>query len=116
MSKGRCEVRKISVVMCTRNRPDMIARAVGSVLSNDFPNFDFLVVDQSTSDATERELAIYKADSRFRYLHVERAGLSAAYNLGIRSTDGELLAFTDDDCGATTLARSIDSAFERIMT
>jgi glycosyltransferase involved in cell wall biosynthesis len=100
--------------MCTRNRPDFIGRAVGSVLANDHPDFDLLVVDQSTDDATERALAEYASDARLRYLHVKRAGLSAAYNLGIRSTDGPLIAFTDDDCVAPKgWLRAIESAFER---
>lgn len=89
----------VSVVMCTRNRPDTIGAAVASVLACDYPSFDLTVVDQSTSDATEEILRpIVASDPRLRYMRVAEPGLSRAYNTGIRATRGEVLAFTDDDC------------------
>jgi glycosyltransferase involved in cell wall biosynthesis len=89
----------VSVVICTRNRPDTILQAVTSVLANNHPAFDVIVIDQSTSPATGRILSpIVAMDPRLRYLHVEEPGLSRAYNTGTQYTQGELLAFTDDDC------------------
>jgi glycosyltransferase involved in cell wall biosynthesis len=87
-----------SVVICTRNRADKIATAVGSVLELDYPSFDVTVVDQSTDDDTFAALAPFSEDERLKYLHFDEAGLSRAYNNGIRNTTGEILAFTDDDC------------------
>jgi len=93
----------VSVVICTRNRPDLIGNAVASVLANDYPTFDVLVVDQSTDDRTGEIVRGLGGDhANLRYLHTARAGLSRAYNIGIRETSGELLAFTDDDCIAPT--------------
>ncbi len=90
---------EISVVICTRNRADQIGAAVESVLASDHPSFDLIVVDQSTTEATRDILApIAEDDPRLTYLHVDEAGLSRAYNTGIRNTTGPLLAFTDDDC------------------
>jgi glycosyltransferase involved in cell wall biosynthesis len=107
-------MKKISVVICTRNRSDLIGKAVASVLANDHPDFDVIVVDQSTDDSTERALAGQLSDPRLRYVHVDRAGLSAAYNLGIRSTEGPIIAFTDDDCIAPRgWLQAIESAFDR---
>src|SRR6266851_3583657 len=89
----------VSVVICTRNRPDLIGNAVASVLANEYPTFDVLVVDQSTDDRTGEIVRGLGVDhSNLRYLHTSKAGLSRAYNIGIRETNGELLAFTDDDC------------------
>lgn len=101
--------------MCTRNRPGTIGQAVESVLANDYPSFDVTVVDQSTTDATRAVLAsALEADSRLRYLHVEQSGLSRAYNIGIRASEGEILAFTDDDCVAPPgWLRAITDAFAR---
>jgi glycosyltransferase involved in cell wall biosynthesis len=93
------EMDHISAVICTRNRGDKIGTAIESVLANDYPSFDLTVIDQSTNDATRRVLEpIAAADPRLRYVHVDEAGLSRAYNNGIWRTDGEILAFTDDDC------------------
>jgi glycosyltransferase involved in cell wall biosynthesis len=89
----------VSVVVCTRNRPDTIEQAVVSVLANTYPTFDLTVIDQSTTAATEHILRpLLEKDTRLRYLHVEKAGLSRAYNTGIACSGGEVLAFTDDDC------------------
>lgn len=90
---------RVSVVMCTRNRPDTIEHAVASVLATDYPAFDLTVIDQSTTGSTEDILRpLADADSRLRYLRVAEPGLSRAYNTGIARTSGDLLAFTDDDC------------------
>jgi glycosyltransferase involved in cell wall biosynthesis len=87
-----------SVVICTRNRADKIAAAVGSVLALDYPDFDLTVIDQSTSDDTRLALAGHLEDPRMNYLHFTEPGLSRAYNNGIRNSTGEIIAFTDDDC------------------
>lgn len=89
----------VSAVICTRNRPDLIGNAVKSVLANTYPSFDLLVVDQSDDDRTGSVVRELAADHpNLRYLHTSTPGLSRAYNIGIRETQGELLAFTDDDC------------------
>lgn len=89
----------VSAVICTRNREDKIGTAVASVLASDYPSFELTVIDQSTTDGTRKVVEPMAADDpRLRYIHVDEAGLSRAYNNGIRRTDGEILAFTDDDC------------------
>ncbi len=109
---------RLSAVICTRNRPDLIGQAVASVLANDYPTFELIVVDQSDTDATRRALApLQTAHPNLHYLHTTRVGLSAAYNTAIAESRGEVLAFTDDDCVAprdwlrriaTTFAREPD--------
>lgn len=91
-------VEPASIVICTRNRHDQIAAAVAGVLAQDHPAFDVTVIDQSTTDETERALDRFANDRRLRYVHSDVAGLSRAYNRGIRETAGTILAFTDDDC------------------
>jgi glycosyltransferase involved in cell wall biosynthesis len=105
----------VSVVICTRNRPDLIGAAVQSVLANRYANFDVLVVDQSDDDQTGAIVRQLAADQpRLRYLHTNIAGLSRAYNIGVRETTGEVLAFTDDDCVAPPdWLAEIAGAFER---
>lgn len=95
----RTELPHISVVICTRNRPATIGHAVRSVLQGDYPKFDVVVVDQSTSEETARHIAVLeRADERLQYLHDCRPGAARARNLGIKATAGEIIAFTDDDC------------------
>ncbi len=92
-------VAPVSAVICTRNRPDKIGNAVKSVLANGYDGFDLTVVDQSTTEDTQDVLApIASADSRLHLVRDHGAGLSRAYNIGIRASAGEIIAFTDDDC------------------
>jgi glycosyltransferase involved in cell wall biosynthesis len=89
----------VSVVICTRNRPDLIGAALDSVLANTYPAFDVVVIDQSDDDRTGQEVKrTSAAHPNLRYIHSTTPGLSRAYNRGIRESRGELLAFTDDDC------------------
>ncbi len=113
MSKQEQDTMDVSVVICTRNRPDLIGAALASVLANTYPSFDVLVVDQSDDDRTgEIVRAEARAHPRLRYLHTPIAGLSRAYNIGVRETTGEVLAFTDDDCVAPPdWVQSVVSAF-----
>jgi glycosyltransferase involved in cell wall biosynthesis len=104
----------VDVVICTRNREASIEAAVRGVLANEYPDFTLTVVDQSTTDATGRVLApLVEADRRLRYVHVDEAGLSRAYNTGIEMTSADVIAFTDDDCVVpTNWIASIAAAFE----
>ena len=94
---------EVDVVICTRNRGASIGAAVASVLANDHPSFRLTVIDQSTNDDTEKALeATVRDDARIHYVHVNEAGLSRAYNTGIRLTSADVLCFTDDDCVVPT--------------
>lgn len=89
----------ISAVVCTRDRPAMIARVVESIAVQDYSPFEVLVVDQSRSDETRRLIEpLAERYAHIRYLHLDRAGHSYAYNMALAHAAGTVLAFTDDDC------------------
>ena len=115
MSQSNSTARhRVSAVICTRNRPDMIRQAVTSVLANDHPDFDLTIIDQSTTEDTRQAIAdLIDSDPRLVYVHTVEAGLSRAYNTGVGRTAGDVLAFTDDDCIAPTdWLSTIVTAFE----
>jgi glycosyltransferase involved in cell wall biosynthesis len=91
----------VSVVICTRNRPDTIGQALESVAECDYPSFDVHVMDQSTDELTRRVVedlaARFQSKLKINYHHLDKAGLSRAYNAGIRASQGEVVACTDDD-------------------
>jgi glycosyltransferase involved in cell wall biosynthesis len=91
----------VSVLICTRDRPDTVGQAIESVASCAYERFDVHVMDQSTTDDTRGivEALARQFDGRCRivYHHLDKAGLSRAYNLGIEVSSGEVVACTDDD-------------------
>lgn len=88
----------LSAIICTRNRGDSIAEAVRTVLANDHPDFELLVIDQSTDGRTAEAVAPYRADARLRYIPSPTKGLGRARNIGLAEARAGVIAFTDDDC------------------
>jgi glycosyltransferase involved in cell wall biosynthesis len=87
---------KVSVVIATCNRARYLADAVASVLAQAFADFELVVVDDGSTDAT-REVVQRFSDPRVHYLHQAHRGVSAARNAGIHAIRGEYVAFLDDD-------------------
>ena len=92
---------KISVVVCTRDRHQTVGQAVESIAQCDYPTFDIHIMDQSTNTLT-RDIVHglakrFEAKCPIHYHFLEKAGLSRAYNAGMRVSDGEVIACTDDD-------------------
>jgi glycosyltransferase involved in cell wall biosynthesis len=87
----------ISVLIATRDRPRSLARCLSSVLANDYGDFDVVVVDQSSTDASEDIVRTFD-DVRLWYRRLQTRGLSSARNAAIEESTGRILAFTDDDC------------------
>lgn len=85
------------MLICTRNRPAKLKRAVESVLANGFADFELIVVDQSTDSATRDALAPL-ADRRLRYIATDTVGVAISRNIAIREAAADLVTFTDDDC------------------
>ncbi|MFD5425041.1 glycosyltransferase [Streptomyces sp. NPDC127084] len=86
-----------SVVVATRERPDRLAAALDSLLAQDHPDFEIVVVDNAPVTDTTRELVTYKYADRVRYAYEPVPGLAAAHNRGVATARGAVLAFTDDD-------------------
>ncbi|HEV7372959.1 glycosyltransferase family A protein [Arenibaculum sp.] len=87
----------VSVVIPAYNRADLLPRALDSVLAQDYPAFEVLVVDDGSTDGTAAVVAGY-GDPRIRYLPQDRnRGVAAARNRGLREARGEFVAFLDSD-------------------
>lgn len=94
---------KLSVLICTRNRPDDIRWALPSVLSNQGADYEVVVVDQSDGDDTVQIVRHFQASHpHLRFYPTATRGLSRARNLAIRQAVGDVLLFTDDDCETGT--------------
>ncbi|MGW3987614.1 glycosyltransferase [Streptomyces sp. NPDC004830] len=86
-----------SVVVATRERTGHLARALDSLLAQDHPRFEIVVVDNAPVTDGTRELIERKYAERVRYVCEPVPGLAAAHNAGLAAVTGEVVAFTDDD-------------------
>jgi glycosyltransferase involved in cell wall biosynthesis len=88
---------RVSVIVPTYNRGDVLARAIESVLRQELRDLELIVVDDCSTDDTESIVESYD-DPRVRYFrHETNRGGSAARNTGIEHATGEYVAFLDDD-------------------
>ncbi|MFE5797179.1 glycosyltransferase [Streptomyces sp. NPDC056503] len=87
---------RASVIVATRERPDSLARALDSLLAQDHPDHELIVVDNAPRTTATHDL-VTRAYGRVRYVREDRPGLAAAHNAGVAAAGGEVLAFTDDD-------------------
>ena len=86
---------RVSVVIPAFNRWRLLAEAIDSVLAQSYRDFELIVVDDGSTDATASELA--KLASRLQFFVTERRGVSAARNLGVSQSRGHYIAFLDSD-------------------
>lgn len=93
---------KITVILCTFNRCESLAKALESVAVSEFPDsvgWEVLAVDNNSKDQTREVVEDFcqRYPGRFRYQFETRQGKSFALNTGIREAKGTILAFMDDD-------------------
>lgn len=87
-------VPSVTVVIPTKDRPELLARAVDSVLAQTHASLELIIVD----DGSAQPVRISKDDDRIRVLRHERSrGPSAARNTGLARARGGWISFLDDD-------------------
>jgi glycosyltransferase involved in cell wall biosynthesis len=86
----------ISVIIPTYNRLEYIQQAIDSVLLQTYPYIEILVIDDGSTDGTEKRLR-GKYGEKIRYLWQENQGESVARNHGLTLSKGQHVAFLDSD-------------------
>lgn len=87
-----------SLILPCYNVEKYVARCAQSILSQDFADYEIILVDDGATDATPcicDELAA--GDERIRVIHKENGGLSSARNAGLEAARGEYVWFVDSD-------------------
>jgi len=92
----------ISVIIPTYNRGYTIEHSINSVLAQTYTNYELIIVDDGSTDATASLVKTICASGRpgverISYVRQEQSGKSAALNRGIAAAKGEWLAFLDSD-------------------
>jgi Glycosyl transferase family 2 len=90
----------VSFVVATYNRPEWLRLSMDSVLDQDYPDLELLVMDDGSTSETAELLAVY-ADryprERFRYSRHENMGQARTLNRGYEMARGELIGYLPDD-------------------
>ena len=95
MEKTPVKAALVSVILPTYNRAWVIKEAIDSVLFQDYPHIELIVVDDGSTDSTPALLASY--GDRITVLSQKNRGVSAARNIGIKKSRGEFIALLDSD-------------------
>ncbi|MBN2063630.1 MAG: glycosyltransferase family 2 protein [Sedimentisphaerales bacterium] len=88
---------QITVVMPLYNKAKYVQRAIDSVLAQSFSNFELIVVDDGSTDASAQLVSSHCTDRRLHMVHQENAGPGAARNHGLALAQSEYVAFLDAD-------------------
>ena len=85
----------VSIVTTSLNRALCIEETIRSIVNQDYPNIDYIIVDGGSTDNTRERLAPYI--SRIKYIYKENGGVCSARNRGIRESSGEFITLVDCD-------------------
>jgi len=98
---------RFSVVTATYNRAHTLGSVYESLFAQTFRDFEWVIVDDGSTDRTSELVASWKADFPLRYFWKPNGGQHTAENLGVAKAAGEFVLFfdSDDRCVPTTLER-----------
>ena len=89
---------KISVIVPVYNTEKYLKRCIDSILAQSFSDFELLLIDDGSTDASPAICDEYAAkDTRVRVFHKPNGGVSSARNIGIENTQGNFITFIDAD-------------------
>jgi glycosyltransferase involved in cell wall biosynthesis len=95
--RNKVTMPRVSVVIPTFNRLDLVRRALESVYAQTYPDYEILLVDDGSDEPVGELAGAYPQIRLLRHEH--NRGAAAARNTGIQASDAEFIAFLDsDDC------------------
>ena len=87
----------VSIVIPTFNHADFLAKALSSVMAQEYQDWEIILIDNHSSDHTEEVVNSFKSE-KIRMLKIRNNGIiGASRNLGIKNARGEWIAFLDSD-------------------
>ena len=88
---------EVSIIIPTYNRANKLSGSVQSVLDQTYTDFKLIIVDDASTDDTEKIVSMID-DDRIQYHRLEtNKGAAGARNEGVRLADSEWIAFHDSD-------------------
>jgi glycosyltransferase involved in cell wall biosynthesis len=102
---------RVTVVLCSYNQGQYVADAVNSVLSQTYPDWELVVIDNGSTDGSREILRAYEGEPRVRlHLHDDNVAVSRRFNEGVALARGEFVSFlySDDWYLPNKLARQVE--------
>lgn len=89
----------VSIIITTRNRKDLLPRALNSAINQSYKNIEIIVVDDCSSDNTEQIVNGYlRRNNKIKYIKNDTpSGANISRNKGILASNGKFIAGLDDD-------------------
>jgi glycosyltransferase involved in cell wall biosynthesis len=92
---------RVSIIMPTYNRVDMLEKAIESVFAQSFQKWELIIIDDASTDETQcRMTKLAQREDRVSYMRIpkiEGKGISEYLNIGLRNSKGEYIGRIDDD-------------------
>lgn len=87
-----------SVIVPVYNSEKVIGRCIESILWQSLDDFELILVDDGSTDASGKICDYYKEkDQRIKVIHIKNSGVSSARNIGINYASGKYIVFVDSD-------------------
>src|SRR5690606_1076774 len=89
----------ISIIMPSFKRADRINKAIESIFSQTYENWELIIIDDNSTDNTEEVIELYASKNpRIQYIKLDKnIGASEARNIGIKVSNGQYITFLDSD-------------------
>jgi glycosyltransferase involved in cell wall biosynthesis len=90
---------KVSIIIPTFNRSDLLSRSIKSILNQTYKNWELIIIDDGSTDNTKEVVESFiKLDSRIFYKYQNNSGGNASpKNLGLKICSGDYITFLDSD-------------------
>lgn len=102
----------VSVIIPMYNASKFIEKCIKSILNQDYPRFELILINDGSTDDTEMICKFYKnEDKRIRYFYRENSGVSSARNFGLKQILGKYVLFVDADdwCETTYISTLLEA-------
>ena len=89
---------KVSIIVPVYNAENHIERCFESIIAQDYPNWELIIIDDGSSDSSGDRCDRYSLwDKRIRVVHKPNGGVSSARNAGLKAATGDWISFVDAD-------------------
>lgn len=87
----------ISIITPTYNRRDLLPNTIKSILAQTFTDWELIIMDDGSTDDTQKVVQPFLKDKRIQYIKKENTGQPHTLNIGFTLTKGEFITFLDSD-------------------